>query len=198
MLAEHARTVVKAVLIALEGADVAFAVYKFGLLHNAGHRAVIRTRIHVNRAAQTARNAAGKLGSGQTGTLCAAGNAAEQRTRLGGDSVILVYADFIQLGCADNCTADARIGHQHVGAVAEQQERNIALAQYGKCRGQFPAGLRLHEQVGRSADGERGMAAHEFVFCNIYFRCGLSQCRDTILNMLHKAFNPPKNLYKKV
>ena len=45
---------------------------------------------------------------------------------------------------------------------------------------------------GAWTDGERGMAAHEFVFCNIYFRCGLSQCRDAILNMLHKAFNPPK------
>lgn len=63
MLAEHARAVVEAVLIALECTNVAFAVHELGLLHNAGHCAVIRTRIHVNSAAQTARNAAGELGS---------------------------------------------------------------------------------------------------------------------------------------
>ena len=64
--------------------------------------------------------------------LRAARHAAKQRAGFGNQRAVVVYAHVIQLARADHRAADARIRHQHIGAIAQQQKPDAALAEHAQ------------------------------------------------------------------
>ena len=191
MVAENAAAVTEAMLLAAQRVDIALCVQIFRALDDAGHLTVIRAGVHEYRAAQTARNAAGKLRAGQTGTLCAACDAAEERARLRRQRVVVAHADLVHLGGAHDRAAHALIRDQNIRAVAEQQHRNALCTQHLERADQLPARLGQDEKVGRAADGKGRVAAHRLVDQNVYFRGGFAQSLRAALDIVQHDILPP-------
>ena len=168
MLAEHARAVSQAVLIALDVQMLPSP--SANSISCTGHHAV-----YTPHSCKPAAPAGMPPTSAQSrpGAVRGLDNLAERRARLGG--VVSRLRGLIRLGCANSRRGCPHRPPAHVGPLPRRQGSNIALSRHGEVPRSVP--LRSVTPLNRSAGSpmaKRGMAAHEFVFCNIHFRCARS------------------------
>ena len=159
---QRTMAIAKVQLTGRQLAHLACSVHDAHAFDNLGHLAVISTGVHINCAANAARNAHSELHAAQA-QLCNLLRSLRQRNAAAKGQHIAAHLYVAQHAAQlDNQAADALIAHQQIRAVADERHRHSSLRRLQQQALQLCLTLRLRHQLGRTADVKGGMLRHRF------------------------------------